>query len=192
MECEKDKCRIFIAVDGDNFYRCMKDHLCWWVDSGKMKEYFEQFGQITRAIYYTSIYDDISDGRDKFHRVLVHMGYSIVQKKVKHILQRDGTIKDKASMDVIIARDICLDVNNYDMLVLVSGDGDFVPVLESLRTLGKQFKVISTNGIVSRDLREIAGIDYIDFEEIRSMVERSDMVGRAGMAERNEEAFQAG
>lgn len=184
---KNDKYSIYLMVDADNLYRTMKDHLGWWIDPGKMKDYFSQFGLITRAVYYTSIYDEISEGRDKFHRVLENMGYSIVQKKVKHIKQADGTIKDKASMDVIIARDICLDINNFDMLVLVSGDGDFAPILESLRARGKQFKIVSTTGIVARDLRQISGTDYIDFEDIRDTVERSNRNGENGMAEEFEE-----
>jgi len=103
---------------------------------------------------------------------LNHMGYSVIQKPVKHILQEDGSYKSKASMDMIMGRDICLGLNNYDMLVLVSGDGDFTCIIEALKNLGKTFKVFSTANVMSRELREFVGQNFIELATIREEIER--------------------
>ena len=174
--------RILMVIDGDNLWKAQKDHLNFLTDPGKIKEYVSQFGEIIEACYYASTFsaeDDMNEegrnkreAKDRFFRALAHMGYSVIQRNVKHILQEDGSYKGKASMDVLIARDICLSVKNYDMLVLVSGDGDFACVLDALKNLGKTVKVMSTENVMSRDLREMVGQNFIELKDIREFIER--------------------
>jgi len=174
--------KILLIVDSDNLYLSQKNHLNFWIDPGKLKEYISQFGEVIQASYYASTFsmeDDIDEdgknkreAKDRFFRALNHMGYSVIQKPVKHILQEDGSYKSKASMDMIMGRDICLGLNNYDMLVLVSGDGDFTCIIEALKNLGKTFKVFSTANVMSRELREFVGQNFIELATIREEIER--------------------
>lgn len=164
--------KIMLVVDGDNLYKCQRDHLNWWIDPDKLKQWVAKLGTIERATYYASVYDDLTEGREKFFRALSHMGYSIVVQKVKHITQKDGTIKDKGSMDVKMATDICISIDTFDMLVLVSGDGDFVPVVQAVQSRGKLIRVISYHEVLAKDLRELTGPCYIDFETLRGEIER--------------------
>lgn len=163
-----------LVIDGDNLYKCQRDHLNWWIDPDKLKQWCSQFGEIEKAIYYASVYDDVTEGREKFFRALSHMGYSLAIQKVKHITQKDGTIKDKGSMDVRMATDVCMSIDTFDMLILVSGDGDFVPVVQAIQSRGKLIRVISYHEVLARDLRELCGPSYIDLESIKELVEREN------------------
>lgn len=166
--------KIMLVIDGDNLYKCQRDHLGWWIDPNKLKDWAAQLGTIERATYYASVYDDVTEGREKFFRALSHMGYSLVVQKVKHITQKDGTIKDKGSMDVKMAVDICMSIDTFDMLVLVSGDGDFVPVIQAVQSRGKLVRVLSYHEVLARDLRELCGPCYVDFDSIRDQIGRED------------------
>ena len=63
-------------------------------------------------------------------------------------------------------------IENYDIAVLVSGDGDFDRPLRLLRARGKRFKVIASPHFVASELRDVAGMHLIDLESIRSEVEK--------------------
>ncbi|MEH2403928.1 hypothetical protein [Nostoc sp.] len=58
------------------------------------------------------------------------------------------------------------------MRVSLFGDGDFERPLQLLRARGKRFFVMSTNGIVAEEIRAVAGSHYIDFWDIRTLVEK--------------------
>jgi uncharacterized LabA/DUF88 family protein len=87
-------------------------------------------------------------------------------------MQADGTSTQKANLDIEIVLDMFNTIDHYDLAMLVSGDGDFERPLQLLRARGKRFLVLSTLGFVARELREVAGMHYIDFEDIREHVER--------------------
>jgi uncharacterized LabA/DUF88 family protein len=95
-----------------------------------------------------------------------------VTKQLKTIMQADSTPTQKANLDIEIVLDMFNTIDHYDMAVLVSGDGDFERPLQLLRARGKRFLVLSTHGFVARELREVAGMHYVDFEDIRERVER--------------------
>ncbi len=63
-------------------------------------------------------------------------------------------------------------IDNYDMAVLVSGDGDFKRVLELLRIRGKRFHVMATQGMAAREIRTVCGMHYTDFSDVRGQLER--------------------
>jgi uncharacterized LabA/DUF88 family protein len=48
--------------------------------------------------------------------------------------------------------------------VIVSGDGDFVPLVEYLQTLGVQVEVVSFGQSTSGKLREVVD-DFVDLSE---------------------------
>jgi uncharacterized LabA/DUF88 family protein len=164
--------KIAVYVDSSNLFFTQKSFLGWWCDPQKILQYLSQYGEIVYAGYYMSLFDGSSPGKDKFRRFLSYVGYSVIARSVKHIECVDGTTKDKCDLDIKIATDMLMAVDNYDMAVLISGDGDFCCVLEALQARGKEFKVLSTDRIISRELRELAGMNYIDLSTIRAEIEK--------------------
>lgn len=78
----------------------------------------------------------------------------------------------KANLDIEIVLDMFNSIEHYDMAVLVSGDGDFERPLQLLRARGKKFLIMSTQGFVAREIREVAGMHFIDFEDIKSEIQK--------------------
>ena len=72
---------------------------------------------------------------------------------------------EKSSADTFIcvhAMKLFMQNENIDSLILVSGDRDFIPLLNELRSLGKKTFLMGIPGSISRDLVNVADglIDY--------------------------------
>ena len=81
---------------------------------------------LIRACAYTGVDPDNPNQR-KFIDFLRANGYKVVSKDIHKY--EGGRIK--ANLDIEIAVDILLLSENLDVVVLVSGDGDFVRLLEA-------------------------------------------------------------
>jgi uncharacterized LabA/DUF88 family protein len=164
--------RISVFIDGANFFYIQRDHLQWWIDPRKLLKWIDTKGEVVDAFYYVGV-DIPSEARqDAFLKALTYMGYALVTKDLKTIVQEDGQVKKKANLDIEIVLDMFNTIDHYDMAVLVSGDGDFERPLQLLRSRGKKFIVLSTQAAVAREIREVAGRHFVDFKTIRKRVEK--------------------
>lgn len=164
--------KISVFVDGANFFYMQKDRLHWWIDPRRLLEWIKKKGEIVDAFYYVGIDSHSDQQQDNFLKALTYMGYSLVTKELKTIFQPDGTEKRKANLDIEIVLDMFNTIEHYDMAVLLSGDADFERPLGLLRARGKKFLVLSTQGFVAREIRAVAGMHFVDFQEIREEVEK--------------------
>ncbi len=164
--------RVSLFVDGANFFYMQRDSLHWWADPKKILDFVSTKGDIVDAFYYTGVEAPPDARQENYLRALTNMGYVIVNKTLKQILQNDGSVRQKANLDIEIVLDMFNTIEHYDMAVLVSGDGDFERPLELLRARGKRFLVLSTQGVIAHELRTVAGMHYIDFRDIRDQVEK--------------------
>lgn len=164
--------RISLFVDGANFFYMQKDRLHWWIDPRRLLEWVKQKGEVGDAFYYIAVDSHSDPQQDGFLKALTYMGYSLVTKELKTISQADGSERKKANLDIEIVVDMFNTIEHYDMAVLVSGDADFERALQTLRTRGKKFLVLSTQGFVAREIRAVAGMHFVDFQEIRNEVEK--------------------
>ena len=67
----------------------------------------------------------------------------------------------KADWDVGIAVDAIKTAAGVDTIVLVSGDGDFVPLIEYLKNQGKRTEVIAFGKSTSSHLKEVTD-EFLD------------------------------
>jgi uncharacterized LabA/DUF88 family protein len=90
----------------------------------------EQFA--VRAHYYTSLVG----GDDKIiavRRSIRALGFQ------PHVFKRAAKQKKSKGVDVTLTKDMLVNAfhNNYDAAVVISGDGDYVPVIEEVKRMGK-------------------------------------------------------
>ncbi len=165
--------KISVFVDGANFFYMQRDQLHWWIDPSKLLSWIEAKGEVVDAFYYVGVDIPPEARQDAFLKALTYMGYSLVTKGLKTIVLEDGQVKKKANLDIEIVLDMFNTIEHYDLAVLLSGDGDFERPLQLLRARGKKFLVMSTQGIVAREIREVAGRHYVDFQDIREQMEKT-------------------
>ncbi len=70
--------------------------------------------------------------RVRFYEKLSGFGYNLFLKPVKLYDQNDGTTKRKANCDVDMTFHLMKERDSFDRAIVLSGDGDFLPVLSML------------------------------------------------------------
>lgn len=166
--------RLSIFVDGNNmFYAQQKNG--WFFDPKRVLSYFknEIAGiELVNAFWYTGI-KDAQDQRG-FRDALISLGYTVRTKILKEYYDdNSGRLSQKANLDIEIVIDMFNTVEQYDRVVLFSGDGDFERAIELLRSKNTHITVVSTEGMIARELRN-ATDRYIDLNDIRSEIEKLD------------------
>ncbi|UZQ54943.1 NYN domain-containing protein [Trichothermofontia sichuanensis B231] len=166
--------RLSIFVDGNNmFYAQQKNG--WFFDPKRVLTYFknEIAGiELVNAFWYTGI-KDAQDQRG-FRDALISLGYTVRTKILKEYYDdTSGRLSQKANLDIEIVIDMFNTVEQYDRVVLFSGDGDFERAIELLRSKNTHITVVSTEGMIARELRN-ATDRYIDLNDIRSEIEKLD------------------
>ncbi len=86
-----------------------------------------------------------------------------IETRVKDLQEFYGGAK-KADWDVGIVIDAIRTAPALDVVVLVSGDGDFIPLVEYLKNQGKRVEVMAFGRTTSSKLKEIAD-EFIDLDE---------------------------
>lgn len=115
---------------------------------------------LIRASAYTGV-DPENPNQRKFIDFLKANGYKIICKDIHKY--ESGRIK--ANLDIEMAVDIMLLSENLDVVVLVSGDGDFVRLIEAVQMKGVRCEVIGFGISTSNELIEAAD----QFTEICSL-----------------------
>ena len=114
--------------------------------------------KLVRAVAYV-ITTEAGDEKN-FFEALTKLG---IETKTKDLQIFAGGSK-KADWDVGLAVDVIKMAPRLDSVVIVSGDGDFIPLVEYLQTIGVQVEVVSFGQSTSGKLREAVD-DFVDLSE---------------------------
>lgn len=164
--------RLSIFVDGNNmFYAQQKNG--WFFDPRRVLEYFNKPEvKLINAFWYTGLKDP-QDQRG-FRDALISLGYTVRTKILKEYYDDvSGRYSQKANLDIEIVVDMFNTVDQYDEVVLFSGDGDFERAIELLRSKNTHITVVSTEGMIARELRN-ATDQYVDLNNIRDQIEKAE------------------
>lgn len=101
--------------------------------------------------------------RIRFYLKLDQFGYKLYLKPVKLYHQDDGSTQRKANCDVDMAFYLMKEKDNFDRVLVLSGDGDFLPVLKYLKTVGKEVIILARGPRTAREIRRFAGSNFRDF-----------------------------
>lgn len=119
--------RIAIFADVQNIYYTTRDAYKKQFNYRKLWERVSGKGDIVSAIAYAT--DRGDDGQRKFQDALRDIGFEIKLKP--YVVRGDGTAK--ADWDVGITIDVLEIAPTVDIVVLLSGDGDFAILLDKIR-----------------------------------------------------------
>lgn len=101
--------------------------------------------------------------RIRFYLKLQKFGYKLFLKPVKLYYQENGSTQRKANCDVEMAFYLMKEKENFDRLIFLSGDGDFLPVLKYLKQMGKEIIVLARGPRTAKEIRQFAGNNFRDF-----------------------------
>ncbi|MBU3918318.1 NYN domain-containing protein [Patescibacteria group bacterium] len=109
-------------------------------------------------------------GRVHFYLKLKEFGYDLNLKPVKLYKQEDGTTKRKANCDVDMTFRLMKEKDNFDRVIILSGDGDFLPVLKYLRNQGKEIIVLARGPRTAREIKQFTGSNFRDFVRLEKYI----------------------
>jgi uncharacterized LabA/DUF88 family protein len=148
--------RVGIFIDTQNLYHSAKNLYRAKVNFGQVVKEAVAGRQLVRAVAY--VIRTESEDEKGFFDALNKAG---IETKVKDIRIFAGGAK-KADWDLGMAIDAIAMANKLDTVILATGDGDFVPVVEYLKyTEGCQVEVVAFGKSAAATLKDAAD-DFID------------------------------
>lgn len=149
--------RVGIFIDTQNLYHSARHLYNRRVNFGAVLKEAVAGRKLVKAVAYV-ITTEAGDEKN-FFEALTKLG---IETKTKDLqVFHSGT--KKGDWDVGLTVDTIKFANRLDTIVIVSGDGDFVPLVEYLKTM-TQVEVISFGKSTSSLLRETAD-DFLDLSE---------------------------
>lgn len=150
--------RVEVLIDIQNLYHSAKNLYQAKVNYQEVlkqaiagRKFIRAFGYVVRT----------KTGEEKpFFDALTKLGIEI---RVRDLQEFYGGAK-KADWDVGIVIDAIRTSPGLDVVVLVSGDGDFIALVEYLKNQGKRVEVMAFGRTTSSRLKEIAD-EFIDLDE---------------------------
>ncbi|MDR3519351.1 MAG: NYN domain-containing protein [Candidatus Pacebacteria bacterium] len=147
--------RVGVFIDTQNLYHSARNLYQARVNFGAVLKDAVAGRKLVRAVAYV-ITTEAGDEKN-FFEALSKLG---IETKTKDLQIFAGGAK-KADWDVGLAVDAIKMSPRLDSVVIVSGDGDFIPLVEYLQTSGVQVEVVSFGKSTSGKLREAVD-DFVD------------------------------
>ena len=156
--------RVGVFIDVSNMYHSAKNLYQARVNFGKILEIAIAERKLIRAIAYVIKSQAVEE--QGFFDALQKQGFEL---KMKNLQIFFGGEK-KGNWDIGIAIDSIKLANRLDAIVLITGDGDFCPLIAYLKeNKGCQVEVIAFSETASAKLIEIAD-DFIDLSKNKSRI----------------------
>ena len=150
--------RVAVLIDVQNMYHSAKNLYNKKVNFSEILKTAVGERKLIRAFAYVV---RTKTGEEKpFFEALSKLG---LETRIRDLQEFYGGMK-KADWDVGITVDAIKTAASVDVIVLVSGDGDFIQLVEYLKNQGKRIEVIAFGKSTSSRLRETAD-EFIDLGE---------------------------
>ncbi len=153
--------RVGVFMDIQNLYHSAKNLFQAKVNFPQLLKHVVGDRQLIRAIGYV-VKSEVSLAEASFFEALEKAG---IELRMKDLQIFPGGMK-KADWDVGLAVDAIRLAPSLDVAIIVSGDGDFVPLVDYLKwSMGCKVEVASFARTTSAKLKE-AGDEHINVEDI--------------------------
>ena len=150
--------RVGVFVDVQNMYYSAKHLYGKKANFANMLRVARGERTLIRALAYVIRAESMQE--EKFFQALEAIGFEV---KAKDLQIFAGGAK-KGDWDIGIAMDAIETAPKLDVVVLISGDGDFVPLLEHLRhAMGCKVEVMAFGRSASGKLKETADV-FVDLD----------------------------
>lgn len=149
--------RVEVLIDVQNLYYSARNLYGQKVNFGEVLKTGVSGRKFIRAFAYVV---RTKTGEEKpFFDALTKLG---IETRVRDLQEFYGGAK-KADWDVGIVIDAIRTAASLDVIVLASGDGDFIPLVEYLKNQGKRVEILSFGRTTSLKLKEAAD-EFIDLD----------------------------
>lgn len=152
--------RVALFIDVQNLYYSAKHILGGRMDFKAVLEEAVAGRQLVRAFAYVVTTPEEETEKIPFFDLLRHLG---IEPRIKEIKIYPTGFK-KADWDVGLTVDAIRLAPAVDTIVLATGDGDFLPLVEYLQGQGKRVEILSFSRSTSDELKRQAD-EFYDLSE---------------------------
>lgn len=124
----------FAFVDGNNLWRGMQN-VGWPLDYRRFRIYLADKFRVGRAYLFLGF---VPGNESLYHRLQLQ-GYICVLKET--VPGPAGRVKGNCDVDLTLQ--VMVDIDQYEQAVVVTSDGDFLPLLRHIDARGKLAAIIS-------------------------------------------------
>ncbi len=150
--------RVAVFIDVQNLYHSARAIYQKRVNFKELLNDSVGQRQLIRAFAYVV---RTKTGEEKpFFDALEKLG---IEMRVKDLQEYYGGMK-KADWDVGVAVDAIKTSQIVDVVVIASGDGDYIPLVEYLKNQGRRVEVIAFGRSTSSKLKEVTD-EFVDLDE---------------------------
>lgn len=108
----------------------------------------------------------------RFYRKLESFGYALFLKPVKRFEKGEFSVPQrKANCDVDLTLETMVHSDSFDRAIVLSGDGDFLPLYKHLEELGKNVFVLSRTARTAREVKRHMGSRFIEIRKLKNQIE---------------------
>jgi uncharacterized LabA/DUF88 family protein len=168
--------RLVLAVDGHSMFYAQQK-LGWFFDPRRLLAHARSQAQLDlcSAFWYAGLRDP-GDQRP-FRDALTSLGFTVRTRPLRE-LSAGGEADPRpqfvrANLDVEIAVDLMAVAGRTEVVWLLSGSRDLDRLVEVLRARGLQVVLMSTEGMVARELRNAAD-RFVDLASLRAQLEKDE------------------
>ncbi len=108
--------------------------------------------------------------KTKFYLNLKKFGYILRLKPAKVYKELNGETKKKANCDVDMTFDIMKLKDEFDEIIVLSGDGDFAVLLKYLIKIGKKIVILARGERTAKEARQLVGGNFRDFNYLKYLL----------------------
>ena len=163
---------IGLFIDNANWFYPQRE-LGWRISFLKLRKFLDRYYKIAVANIYagTPIAWEDKKAFASFKSAVERAGYSVTTKSLKKIWidRSKGNFVYKCNFDVEMAFDISRTIDKLDMIVIGSGDSDFLEVKNFSLELGKSFLVLCFECGVAWEMRKLL---HIFLEELKEEIKQ--------------------
>lgn len=122
----------------------------WKIDYQKLFDYLKKKYQIERAFYFGGV---------EMHKFY----YNYLKNETVPVEELEKYLADLVKEE-----------DNFNKAIILSGDGDFLPVLKYLKNQGKEMIILSRGPRTAREIRQFAGSNFRDFEYLKYILKMEE------------------
>lgn len=159
------KLKTYAFIDGSNIIYSARTE-GWHVDQKKLFDYLKRKFGISKAFFYYGK-DDGNIKQENFLKKLEDFGFTL---RVKQIKRYKGRMK--ANCDIDLTMDMLVLEDKYQQALVLSGDGDFLPLYEYLQKKKKIVIIIGSAKNTAREVKQFAGENFMGLANLRGLLER--------------------
>lgn len=180
LELKRD---TLVCIDWANVYGWQKK-LKWRIDVYKLISYFETYSEVKKINFYFGT-DVNKESKDFINSVkkLENGILQVITKDVKYVPveviddNKEKLLKNKkrrkCDFDVEITRDALNNTGSFQSFILISGDGDYAPLIDDLINKDKKTILIFAQGCKGKEYGDFKkGLFLCSVAKLKSFLEK--------------------